>query len=161
MQDTNSPRSSAARLALRRIASLMLLPACLLAAALLAMLGEHFRSLEQTPLQAIDASRQVLYLAQPDGSVRALHLRHTVGELGVLRASERREVRDIALDSSGRHLWVLGNDATYHYDAWNLRLIERKALENAGSRRFARVDAREAELAQAESRPLLARREAD
>ncbi|MEN3110643.1 hypothetical protein ACFONG_02180 [Uliginosibacterium paludis] len=158
MLNTVSLRSSFFSLALRRTVQLMLLPACLAAAALLAMLGEQFRGFETAPVQAIDASRQVLFLAQADGAVRALHLRHTVGELGMLRAPARREVRDLALDASGRHLWVLGDDATYHYDAWSLKLIERKALSLPGSQRFARVDARDAELA-AQPRPLLARRD--
>lgn len=137
-------------LVLRRTAQVMLLPLCLAAATGLALLGNHFQAQAITQAQAIDTSRQVMFMAQNDGSVRALHLRNTVGELGVLRAPERRAVRDIALDASGQHLWVLGDDATYHYDAISLKLIQRTPLSSQGAEGFGKVSANDAEL-----RPLL------
>ncbi len=160
MLNTFSPRSSF-QPSLRRLAHWLLLPACLAVAALLALIGEQFRALEHPGTQVLDASRDVLFQAAEGGAVRALQLRHTVGELGVLRSAARHEVRDLALDDSGRHLWVLGDDATYHYDARSLQLIEHKPLNDAASRRFARVDAHSAELASVERTPVLARRDAD
>lgn len=92
--------------------------------------------------QAFDATRRVLFLANtPDGAVHVLNLRNTIGELGVLRATQRRVVRDIRLDDSRHRLWVLGDDAAYCYDADTLRLIERSVLADAAGQRFARVEA--------------------
>lgn len=84
-----------------------------------------------TQAQTLDAERQVLFVAQPDGAVRVLNLRHTVGELGMLRAPQRRAVSELKLDASGRQLWVQGDDALYRYDARSLRLLQRQA--NGGS----------------------------
>jgi len=151
--------SPALALVARRTAQILLLPACLAIAALLALVGQHFQTMEQAPKQAIDASRQILFLAQTDGSVRALHLRNTIGELGVMRNAARHEVRDIALDASGHHLWVLGDDATYHYDARSLKLIERTPLDDPERLAFARVDAASATLAPVSQSGLLSRRD--
>lgn len=147
MLNTDFSPSPLTALVVRRTAQILLLPACLAAAALLALIGQYFQSMEQVSKQAIDNSRQVLFLAQNDGSVRALHMRNTIGELGVMRNPARHKVRDIALDPSGQHLWVLGDDATYHYDALSLKLIERQPLEHQDSLAFARVDEGNAQLA--------------
>lgn len=112
--------------------------ACIGIPCLLALVGESIRSAD-APQQTIDAARQVLFVAQPDGAVRVLHLRNTVGELGMLRAPQRHRVLDVALDASGHRLWVLGDDAAYCYDAYSLRLIERSELVTGLGSRFAQV----------------------
>lgn len=112
---------------------ILLLPACVAAALILAVVGKHFRAMERHETQTIDAARQVMFLARPDGSVQALHLRNTIGELGVLREPDRHQVRQLSLDTSGRHLWVLGESAVWHYDAHTLKLLERRPLERSDS----------------------------
>lgn len=78
-------------------------------------------------VQTLDVARQVLFIAQPDGAVRVLNLRNTVGELGMLREPQRRQVTALKLDAGGRQLWVEATDATYRYDARSLRLLQRQA----------------------------------
>ncbi|MDQ7990649.1 MAG: hypothetical protein REI09_13525 [Candidatus Dactylopiibacterium sp.] len=112
--------------AARRAAWVLLVPAIFFGACLLALVGERFRQMEQTPGETMDASRQVLYVAQQDGAVRVLQLRNTVSELGVMREPGRHAIHTLALDASGRQLRVEGDDATYHYDAVSLKLLERK-----------------------------------
>lgn len=135
----NSRISTNLRPVLRRAGQWLLLPACLLAAAALALLGEHFRAQAvSASLRTLDPARQMLFVAQADGSVRALLLRHTVSEVATLRAPQRSAVRDLALDADGRVLWVLGDDATYRYDAVRLTLLERRELSAPDRVAFAR-----------------------
>lgn len=112
---------------------ILLLPACIAGALLLALLGEHFRAMATPATQALDSSRQVMFIARPDGSVQALHLRHTVAELGVLREPDRHAIRELALDASGAHLWVLGENTVWHYDARSLKLLGRSPLARSDS----------------------------
>lgn len=95
-----------------------------------ALAGEPARKMS-APAQTLDAVRQVLFVAQPDGAVRVLNLRRTVGELGMLRAPQRRAVSELRLEAGGRYLWVSGDDARYRYDAHSLRLLERQAYSPA------------------------------
>lgn len=93
------------------------------------------------PPQAFDSMRQVLFVADPCcGAVRVLHLRNSIGELAVLRSSGRTQVRDIALDSSKRWLWVLGDDAVERYDALSLKSTGRFPLLAGQATKFARVE---------------------
>lgn len=74
------------------------------------------------------AARQVVFWAEPStGAVHAVGIRNGVSEFGVLRAPQRRAVRQLALDPARAVLSVTGDDAVYHYDARTLRLIRREA----------------------------------
>ena len=70
-----------------------------------------------------------LFLADArNGLVRVFDTRNGPVPYGQLTARERRSVRDMQLDESAAHLWVLGDDAVYVYDARMLMLLERRAL---------------------------------
>jgi hypothetical protein len=72
------------------------------------------------------AEQQVVFWAEPDtGAVHAVGVRSGVSEFGVLRAPQRRAVSQLTLDAKRAVLTVAGDDAVYHYDARNLRLLSR------------------------------------
>ena len=74
----------------------------------------------------------IVVFRAPDGSVRVLNLRHTVGEVAALRSPQRRVVQGMQLSADGEELRVQGDDADYRYDAHSLRLISREARFEAG-----------------------------
>lgn len=128
---------------LTRLSSTQLFIAAALALlAFVAFAARHAPEAPDTRPQAFDASRQLLFVAHAnDGSVRALNLRNTIGEIGMLREPTRHLVHELKLDTSGRRLWVLGDDAVYGYDALSLRLVSRTPLPIGHAQRFAQVGA--------------------
>lgn len=123
------PQTTSATSSFSRLQTLALCTGVIAIPLLLGLAGEKMRAITgpAPTLQSFDASRQMLYVAQADGSVRVLNLRNTVGEIGALRSAERREVRAMKLQANGHELWLRGDDADYRYDAHSLRLIAREA----------------------------------
>ncbi|GAB2904292.1 hypothetical protein GCM10027046_37260 [Uliginosibacterium flavum] len=132
-----------------RLSSIRLpIAAALALLALVTLAARHAPATPDTRPQAFDASRQLLFVAHAgDGAVRVLNLRNTIGEIGTLRAPARHQVHELKLDTNGRQLWVLGDDAVYCHDAVSLRMISRTPLPAGHAQRFARVGVNEFSLA--------------
>lgn len=107
--------------------TLLLLAILLLAAVGLRQtdLATNAHSEPHQTLQSYDSARQILFLAQKDGSVRVLNLRNTVSEIGVLRTPGRGPVQALQLSKDGRRLLVQGQQASDVYDTHTLRLQAR------------------------------------
>lgn len=115
------------------------------------------RAMAQKRIEAKWVDRQLLFVGDGRlGTVRVYHLRAAPVMIAELRAQGRSEVRDIALDTAGNRIWVLGDGAVYLHDGRSFSLVKRIPAVGSGTARMA-LDAAGAPLLIADNGTQLAR----
>ena len=115
------------------------------------------RAMAQKRIEAKWVDRQLLFVGDDRlGTVRVYHLRAAPVMIAELSAQGRSEVRDIALDTAGNRIWVLGDGAVYLHDSRSFSLVKRIPAVGSGTARMA-LDAAGAPLLIADNGTQLAR----